>query len=109
MENNCFTKPMYKCAICDQVYDSVAQRMNCEQACLKKQEEEERKAAEAKKAAERAADYEDASNAIDNAWNLVNECIEKYGTFKYEGKLTNSLEPLKVDFIPSKLLSYFMF
>ena len=39
-------KPMYKCAICGEVYDSIAQRMNCEQTCLKKQEEEAKKAAE---------------------------------------------------------------
>ena len=102
-------KPMYKCAICGEVYDSIAQRLNCEQTCLKKQEEEARKAAEAKKNAERNADFEEASSAIDNAWDLVNKCVEKYGTFKYNGKLTNSLEPLKVDFLPSKLFSYFMF
>ena len=100
---------MYKCAVCGEEYDSIAQRTNCEQACLKRQAEDEKKAAEAKKNAERAADYKEASNAIDNAWNLVNKCIEKHGTFKYEGKMTNSLEPLKVDFLPSKLLSYLMF
>lgn len=108
MDNMC-TKPMYKCAICGGVYDSIAQRMNCEQTCFKKQEEEERKAAEAKKNAERTADFKKASAAIDNAWNLVNKCVEQHGTFKYDGKLTNSLEPLKVDFLPSKLFSYFMF
>ena len=41
MDNMC-EKPMYKCAICGGVYDSIAQRMNCEQTCFKKQEEEER-------------------------------------------------------------------
>ena len=108
MDNMC-AKPMFECAICGGVYDSIAQRMNCEQTCLKKQAEEERKAAEAKKNAERKNDFEEASSAIDNAWNLVNKCVEKHGTFKYDGKLTNSLEPLKVDFLPSKLFSYFMF
>lgn len=108
MDKICAT-PMYKCAVCGEVYDSIAQRMNCEQTCLKKKEEEERKAAEAKKNAERKADFEEASSAIDNALRLVNKCVEKHGTFKYDGELLNNLETLKVDFLPSKLLHYFMF
>jgi len=63
-------KPMCKCAVCGEVYDSIAQRMNCEQTCLKKRAEEERKAAEAKKAAEYEARVAEVDMAFDKAYDL---------------------------------------
>ena len=79
MEHNVYAKPIYKCAVCDGVYDSIAQRMHCEQACLKKQEEEAKKAAEAKKQAEYNARVEEVNKAFDHAYKLRDEFIKDYG------------------------------
>ena len=106
-ENKIFCKPAYKCGICGKEYSTVQDRMNCEMTCVKLQQEEAKKAAEAKKDAERKADFEEASKAIDNAWRLVNKCIEKHGVFKYNGKL-NNIDVFNMDFFPSKLLHYFL-
>lgn len=91
MENKVCAKPMYKCAVCGEVYDSIAQRMNCEQACLKKQEEEERKAAEAKKAAEYEARVEEVNMAFEKAYALKNKLVADYGKYQYQRKY-NSLD-----------------
>lgn len=107
-ENKIYNKPMYKCAICGEIYNSVQERMNCEMTCWKKQEEEAKKAAEAKKNAEKDARFEEASKALDNAFALVNKCVEDYGTFKYNGKLKD-LDLLNMDFFPSKLWHHFWF
>lgn len=106
MENKTYAKPMYKCGICDTVYESVAERSKCEQACVKKQIEEEKRAAEARKNAEREACYAEASAALENALVLVNKCVEKYGVFKYSGSMTD-LERLNMDFFPIKLWHHF--
>lgn len=87
-------KPMYKCAVCGEVYDSIAQRMSCEQTCLKKQEEEERKAAEAKKAAEYEARIEEVNMAFEKAYKLRDKLEEDYGEFKFKRKL-NSIDECK--------------
>lgn len=88
MNRICAT-PMYMCAVCGEVYDSIAQRMNCEQSCLKKQEEEERKAAEAKKAAEYEARVEEVNMAFERAYELKDKLIEDYGEFKYKHEFNN--------------------
>lgn len=93
MNKICAT-PMYKCAVCGEVYDSIAQRMNCEQTCLKNQEEEERKAAEAKKAAEYAARVEEVNMAFEKAYELRDKLVEDYGEFKYKRKC-NSIDECK--------------
>ena len=108
MENNTYAKPMYKCGVCGTIYDSIAERSKCEQACVKKQEEEAKKAALAKKNAEKEADYTEASAALDNALALVNKCVEKHGVFKYSGKMKD-LDMLNMDFFPSKLWHHFWF
>lgn len=99
----------YTCGICGKTYNHVADRMMCEHKCIKKQEEEEKKAAEAKKNAEKDARFAEASAAIDNALDLVAKCQKDYGTFHYNGKFSKCVEPLNVDFIPSKLLHHFWF
>lgn len=76
-------KPMYKCAVCGEVYDSIAQRMNCEQACLKKQEEEERKALEAKKIAEYNSRVEEVRDAFRRAYILRNKLEKDYANMQY--------------------------
>ena len=108
MESNTYAKPMYKCGICDTIYESIAERSQCEQACVKKQIEEEKKAAEAKKNAEKNADFTEASIALDNALTLVNKCVEKHGLFQYKGKL-KELDMLNMDFLPSKLWHHFWY
>ena len=107
-DNNVYAKPKYKCGVCDTVYDSIAERMKCEQECLHKQEVEAKKAAEAKKKAEKDARFAEASAALDNALTLVNKCVEDYGTFQYNGKLKD-LDLLNMDFFPSKLWHHFWF
>lgn len=90
MDNKTYTKPMYKCAVCGEVYDSIAQRMNCEQVCLKKKEEEERKAAEAKKAAEYDARVAEVNAAFDHAYELQDKLVADYGVHHY--KRCNNLD-----------------
>lgn len=105
-DNKMYCKPIYRCGICGKDYPSIAERMKCEQACLKKQQEEEKAAAEAKRKAEKDACFMEASNALDNAFAIVNKCIEKYGKFEYKGKL-KELDMLNMDFFPSKLWHHF--
>ena len=80
---------VYTCAICGKGHTSVAQRMNCEQACLKKKEEEDRKAAEAKKAAEYEARVEEVNMAFEKAYELRDKLVEDYGEYHYCHKLNN--------------------
>jgi hypothetical protein len=65
--------------------------MNCEQACLKKREEEERKAAEAKKAAEFDVRLAEVNAAFDKAYTLRDKLVADYGEHYYCRKF-NSLE-----------------
>lgn len=76
-------KPMYKCAVCGEVYDSISNRMNCEQKCLKKQEEEARKAAEAKKRAEYDARINEVNTAFEKAYKLRDKFVADYGEYYY--------------------------
>lgn len=108
MNDNKNYKPVYKCGICGNKFTSVQERLNCEMSCIAKQKEEEKKAAEAKKKAEKEADYAEASAALDNALALVNKCVEKHGVFKYSGKMKD-LDLLNMDFFPSKLWHHFWF
>lgn len=92
MDDKVGTKTVYKCAVCGEVYDSIAQRMGCEQACLKKQEEDERKATELKKAAE----YETRKNEVDEAFNkayeLKDKFIQDYGRYTYNKTTDRSFD-----------------
>lgn len=88
MNRICAT-PKYKCAVCGGVYDSIAQRMNCEQACLKKQEEEARKAAEAKKTAEYEVRVAEVNAAFDKAYKLRDKLVADYGKYKYQRNVSN--------------------
>lgn len=107
-EDLIYAKPAYKCALCEEVYESVQDRMNCEMTCLKKKQEEERKVAEAKKKEEQSNRHHEANAALDNAFALVNKYIEDYGSFNYSGKY-KGLDILNMDFFPSKLLHHFFF
>ena len=79
MENNICAKPMYKCAVCGEMYDSIEQRMHCEQECLKAQEKEAKKAAEAKKQAEYEARVNEVEKAFGYAYDLRNKLYADYG------------------------------
>ena len=105
-ENKTYKKPQYKCAICGTVYNSVHDRANCEIDCIKKQKEEENKAAEAKKKAEKDARCTEVSKALDDAYKLVNDYIKDYGSYQYNGKL-KELDARNLDFFPSKLWHHF--
>lgn len=81
MGSKTYTKPMYKCAVCGGVYDSIAERMKCEAACLKRQEEEAAKVAEAKKKEEQKARKEEVDAAIKNAQDLLAQYTKDYGHY----------------------------
>lgn len=89
MDKMC-AKPMYKCAICGGVYDSIAQRMNCECACLKKQEEEAKKAAERKKAAEYEARKREVDEAFNRAYELKEKFLKDYDSYTYNKPVSNN-------------------
>lgn len=105
MENNMYTKPMYKCAICDSVYESVSDRMKCEQKCLKRQEEEAKKAAALKKQQEHDARKADTDAKVKAAIDAVNAYTKDYGFYTYDGDPVSLLG----DISPSKLLHHFLF
>lgn len=107
-DNNMYIKQQYKCAICEKIYDDVQSRMNCEMACLKKQYEAEKRAAEEKKKAERDARFKEVNEALDNAYNLVNKYVEDYGSFSYGGKY-KGLDMLNMDYFPAKLWHHFWY
>lgn len=92
MENKVCAKPMYKCAVCGEVYDSIAQRMSCEQTCLKRQEEEERKAAELKRVAEYEARKREVDEAFNTAYNLKDKFVADYGRYTYSKPVSNSFD-----------------
>lgn len=84
----------YTCDICKTSYDTVQERAKCELKCVKKIEEEERKAAEAKKQAEKEARKSEVDNAYKAFADLAKSYAEDYGTYEYEGEtLTSALWP----------------
>ena len=101
-------KNVYKCGICNKEYENIQDRANCEIKCIKLKQEKEKAEAKAKKEAEKESRFAEASAALDNAFTLVNKCVEDYGTFKYSGKI-NKLDALNLDFFPSKLWHHFWF
>lgn len=111
-ENKMYNKPMYKCGICGEVYDTIAERMTCERTCLEKQEAEAKKAAEAKKKEEqkiRKAEVDlaikQANEATDNANKLMRKYIADYGSYGY-----SSTDKKDHDFFwPSSLSHHFWF
>lgn len=91
MESKMYTKPQFKCAICGEIYDDVKTRMECEAKCLKQQEIEAKKAAEAKKKEMRIADEAQVNEAFANAYKLRDEFVKKYGAYSYvhKNRVTN--------------------
>ena len=102
MENKMYAKPQYKCAICETIYDDLKDRVNCETKCIKKQEEEAKKAVELKKQQEHATRKADVDAKVKAAMEAVKKYNRDYGFYTYDGEITNT-----IDDFPSKLLSYF--
>lgn len=86
MENKMYAKPQFKCAICGEIYDDVKTRMECESKCLKKQEEEAKKAAEAKKKEEHVARKAKVDEDVKRAANSIKEYIKDYGIYSLDDK-----------------------
>jgi hypothetical protein len=110
MENKMYAKPMYKCGVCETIFDNLRDRANCECACLKRQEEEAKKAAELKKQEEQKARHAEVTKLIDDACMALSRYMEDYGEYEYDGKLVNELEmsrSMEDDLL--KMLHYFMF
>lgn len=85
MENkkNVHCKFTYTCGICGNSYTTILDRANCEIKCVKKAEEEARKAEEKKKAAEQAMRKEAVDEALENLHRLVSEYVKDYGHYEY--------------------------
>jgi hypothetical protein len=83
MENKTYAKPMYKCAICGEIYESIPQRINCEMTCLKKKEEEDRKAAELKEKEEYMTRKAEVDAAFDHAYELRDKFLKDYDSYAY--------------------------
>lgn len=117
--NNTFNETLYKCGVCGKAYESIAERAECELACVKRKTQEEAEAAAKMKAAEKDARFAEVTCAIDSAYELLNKCIKDYGEYVYTGNLSeldmDVLKKFKVngysyeDFLPTKLLHYFLF
>ena len=101
MENNTYAKPMYRCALCDTIYDNIAERTQCEQSCLKRKAEAEKREALAKKNEEKRVRKEEVDNAVANAFKLINAFIRDFGPYEYDTGFTNDC------IWPSKFWHYF--
>lgn len=102
MKNNV----IYKCGICGREYDDIRERISCETACLKRQDEEKKRAEETKKKAEKDARNKEVTEALDNAYKLLNKYIEDYGHYSYSGNLKD-LNLANMDYFPIKLWHHF--
>jgi len=105
-ENKMYNKPLYKCGVCGEIYESIQERVNCETKCLKKQQEEEKKAAEAEKEAKKETRAKEVDEAIDRALELLQAYLKDYGSYK-----TNRKEEVSfrlADFWPKKYWDYYI-
>ena len=102
MKNN----TIYRCAICGKEYADIRERISCETDCLKKRDEENKKAEEAKKLAEKNARHKEVNDAFDNAYKLLNQYTKDYGHYTYNGNIKD-LNLLNMDCFPIKLWHHF--
>ena len=98
----------YRCGVCGRGYDTIGERSQCEQVCLRKQKEEAERIAAEKKKEEKRQRQAEVTAALDNAFALVNKFIEDYGSYQYDGKIKD-LDVANLDFFPSKLWHHFWF
>lgn len=92
---------IYKCALCGKEYQTIQERNACETKCLAWQKEEEKKAAEAKRKAERDKDEKEITMAYENVVDLVQAFVKKYGHYPFYNTV-----PKNLDAIPTSLLKY---
>ena len=88
-ENKNCTKPQFECGICGKLYDDIQGRVWCETACIKKQKEAAKAAAEAKKKKEQEARKVELDSAIKYATELLNNYLKDYGSYDYNDVLSN--------------------
>lgn len=93
---------MYICGICEKEYNNLSDRNKCETACIKRIEEDAKKAAEAKKNAEKETRRAEVEKAIDHAKKLLMAYINDYKSFEF------SSDEDEYPFWTSKLLSWFV-
>ena len=82
--NQIYCKPAYRCGICGAEYPTVAERMKCEQACVKKQEEDIKRLAEEQKKAEQKARKAEVDEAMEHAYQLQRAYIKDYGSYSFK-------------------------
>ena len=82
--NKMAVKPMYKCAICESVFETIEERMNCERKCLIDEQIKAKKAEEERKAKERDTRYKEVCEALDKANELKRAYLDDYGCFVYD-------------------------
>lgn len=104
-ENKMYAQPMYKCAICGTVHESIPARIQCETKCYQKQELEAKKAAEAKKKEEQKSYHDKVDQLVEDAVTAIMDYTDKYGHYEYNGKLADEME------LPEllKMMRYLMF
>lgn len=97
-KKNVHCKFSYKCGICGSEYDNVLDRANCEIECVKKAEEEARKAEEAKKKEEQKVRKAEVDAAFENLHKLVTAYVNDYGHYEYadDGEDTNFYWPSRL-------------
>ena len=103
MENKMYAKPQYKCAICETIYDELKDRVNCETKCIKKQEEEAKKAAELKKKAEHDAREADVDAKVKAAIEAITAYTKDYGFYTY----ANEKDILTIGYTVDSNIAYF--
>lgn len=107
-ENKMYTKQVFKCGICGKEYSNVQDRANCELNYYKKQQEEAKKAAEAKKLAEKTARKKEVDDALNKAMQLRNAYIKDYGCYVYDNNDVHN--EFNIDNYPSlkELINFLM-
>lgn len=83
-EKKMYTRPMYKCAICGKIHETIPARIRCETDCYHRQELEAKKAEEAKKKEEQAARKKEVDEAFDKAMKLKEAYLKDYNNYVYE-------------------------
>ncbi|MBQ8570294.1 MAG: hypothetical protein IJ444_02150 [Kiritimatiellae bacterium] len=81
MENKMYARQAFKCSVCGQEYDNAMNRAHCELNCIRKQEEEAKKAAYLKKKEEQDARHKEVVEAYDRFHELLEKYTADYGTF----------------------------
>lgn len=79
--NNIYGKLQYKCGICGNVYDSIEDRMKCEQACIHKKKEAAKKAEAEKLIKEKEARKKELDEALKHAGKLLKAWNKDYGYY----------------------------